>query len=393
MVTACLDDPVFLRLCGAGRYIGRSLTNNIDQVFITMIFMMVLLYVFAVAGFYFNLAYAFEEHSSCAPDYDPGADDDARHCGGSLIDHFMLHVDYGVINPMVFIDTENRVSSGYGQVFNFLYYFLVNLVITAIVSGIIIDTFAEMRANRQAVAADLATSCFICSIEREDFEQFGVRYQEHISDDHNMWKYVWLMMHLREKDASLYTGLETHVAPLLMEHNNRALPLKKSRAISGKQVKERATLPTILGKVNALGNFSGGLGKAMDQVEAFDTIAVSISTFAPLTRVVSFPFRLWIAWVSSPQRSKRTALLCRRLLGARVERTRPGRAPARTNGATATKGAANGATVMAARRTRRIRRLSRRTRTRRKRRARQQRRSRGTRCSLSDGGSSGGESN
>ena len=45
------------------------------------------------------------------------------------------------------------------------------------------------------------------------------------------------------------TGLEMHVAPLLEAHNNRALPLKKSRAIQGKKVKERATLPTILNKV------------------------------------------------------------------------------------------------------------------------------------------------
>ena len=38
------------------RYIGRSLTNNIDQVAITVVFMVVLLYIFAVAGFYFNFA-------------------------------------------------------------------------------------------------------------------------------------------------------------------------------------------------------------------------------------------------------------------------------------------------------------------------------------------------
>ena len=79
-------------------------------------------------------------------------------------------------------------------------------------------------------------------------------------------RYVWLMMHLRDKDVSLYTGLETHVAPLLRDHNNRAMPLKKSRAIQGKQVKERATLPTLLSKVNGLGHANGAFASRLDHV-------------------------------------------------------------------------------------------------------------------------------
>ena len=49
---------------------------------------------------------------------------------------------------MVWGDTDGPISSSSGSLFGFLYYFFINLVITAIVSGIIIDTFAEMRANR-----------------------------------------------------------------------------------------------------------------------------------------------------------------------------------------------------------------------------------------------------
>jgi uncharacterized protein YoxC len=79
-------------------------------------------------------------------------------------------------------------------------------------------------------------------------------------------RYVWLMMHLRDKDASLYTGLEMHVAPLLKDHNNRAMLLNKSRAIQGKQVKERATLPTLLSKVNGLGAASGAFAARLDHV-------------------------------------------------------------------------------------------------------------------------------
>ena len=42
----------------------------------------------------------------------------------------------------------------HGFVFNILHYVVVLLVFTAIVSGIIIDSFAELRAAREATRAD-----------------------------------------------------------------------------------------------------------------------------------------------------------------------------------------------------------------------------------------------
>jgi hypothetical protein len=264
---ACMADV--MRVSPTMRYIGRSLTKNLDQVMITMVFMLLLLYFFAAMGFQNNYSYDFENHDGCREGYDPKSDDEAS-CGGDFSTWLRLHVDYGVINPMVWNDVDGPVSTVSGSIFGFVYYFFINLVITAIVSGIIIDTFAEMRVNRQAVAEDLRTSCFVCNIEREDFEHYGVRYDAHIRDDHNMWKYVWLMVHLREKESVLYTGLEMHVAPLLKAHNNRAMPLKKSRAIQGKKINERATLPIILSKVNGLGRFSSQLAKQMSQL--FDKV-------------------------------------------------------------------------------------------------------------------------
>jgi hypothetical protein len=61
-----------------------------------------------------------------------------NYCGGSLRDRFLLHIDYGVVNPLNFQDNLGPVSTPSGTVFQFLYYFLINLVLTAIVSGIII---------------------------------------------------------------------------------------------------------------------------------------------------------------------------------------------------------------------------------------------------------------
>jgi len=234
------------------QYTIRALTKHSAQVGVTIVFMLLLLYAFAAFSFSQDYSYRIENHHACREDFEMENEDAV--CGGSFIDRFRLHVDYGVLGLLVWNDSEGPIKTDLGRVFGFAYFFLVNLVITAIVSGIIIDTFSEMRTASKDVHLDLQKSCFVCDLESDDFERSGVSYQSHLKEDHNLWKYVWLIMHLRQKERTDYTGLEMHVAPLLDRHSTRAFPIKKSKAIQGKiksELKED-TLPSILGKVKVL---------------------------------------------------------------------------------------------------------------------------------------------
>jgi len=53
-----------------------------------------------------------------------------------------------------------------GTFVNLIYVILINLVLQAIISGLIIDTFGDMRAESEATAEDIRDKCFICSIPR-----------------------------------------------------------------------------------------------------------------------------------------------------------------------------------------------------------------------------------
>jgi hypothetical protein len=80
-------------------------------------------------------------------------------------------------------------------------------------------------------------------------------------------QYVWLKIYLREKDRTLYSGTEMHVAPYLQHHSSRCMPIKKSRAIQGK-VKDKATLPTILQKINHVFSVTENLTQALDDMKS-----------------------------------------------------------------------------------------------------------------------------
>lgn len=53
-----------------------------------------------------------------------------------------------------------------GSVYNWVFVILVNLVLQAIISGLIIDTFGEMRAENEEIEEDIRAGCFICSIDK-----------------------------------------------------------------------------------------------------------------------------------------------------------------------------------------------------------------------------------
>jgi hypothetical protein len=79
-------------------------------------------------------------------------------------------------------------------------------------------------------------------------QQQQQQQQQHTHTHTYSWQYIWLKIHLRDKDPTLFSGTEMHVAPYLAKHSPKCMPIKKSRAIQGR-VKDKATLPTLLRKV------------------------------------------------------------------------------------------------------------------------------------------------
>jgi hypothetical protein len=120
-----------------------------------------------------------------------------------------------------------------GSIYNAVFVILINLVLQAIISGLIIDTFGEMRAENEAIENDIESMCFICSIDRDEFEQAGVSFEQHIKNEHNMWKYLWFQIYLDLKDPLSYTAPENYAHQLFGDKQSfvKLGPVKKSLSI------------------------------------------------------------------------------------------------------------------------------------------------------------------
>ena len=61
----------------------------------------------------------------------------------------------------------------------------------AIITGIIIDTFGELRGTKADIENDESNVCFVCSLKRDQFERQGRKFSDHIELEHNRWNYIY----------------------------------------------------------------------------------------------------------------------------------------------------------------------------------------------------------
>jgi len=238
-------------------YVGQVLRKNITQMVTTLLLVFILIYVFSV----FAYAVPIMRGDQSILDKQPNA------LGGksSLLLNAFFYWDLGFREAPVFEQTflaeqNTQLADGaepdYGYVvlgflFDIFYHIFVVLIFSAVVSGIIIDAFAELRLKNNQIKDENANTCFICDIDREDFEQVGLNFKQHIKEDHNMWDYVFFRFYLEGKDPIEYTGLETYCAQLIKDQTIHWLPIKKAIVIEGRN-KEKKDVPGVFRRLNIL---------------------------------------------------------------------------------------------------------------------------------------------
>uniref|UniRef100_A0A8C3LVG9 Inositol 1,4,5-trisphosphate receptor n=1 Tax=Chrysolophus pictus TaxID=9089 RepID=A0A8C3LVG9_CHRPC len=115
-------------------------------------------------------------------------------------------------------------------VYDLLFFFIVIIIVLNLIFGVIIDTFADLRSEKQKKEEILKTTCFICGLERDKFDNKTVSFEEHIKYEHNMWNYLYFIVLVRVKNKTDYTGPESYVAQMIKVRNLDWFP--RMRAMS-----------------------------------------------------------------------------------------------------------------------------------------------------------------
>jgi hypothetical protein len=165
-------------------------------------------------------------------------------CFITIFDDGLRANDVGAfIEPIRSVDIEDitppiNVFKFYAQsIYSLIFWFVVCIILLNVIFGIIIDSFSELRLQRQMIHDKMANECFICGIDRFTLDTLGGGFDNHREKEHEKWTYLFMLVMLAEKDPSEYNGWEQHVAQHVSPPSAAFMP--RNTALSLKEHKDR----------------------------------------------------------------------------------------------------------------------------------------------------------
>jgi len=151
-------------------------------------------------------------------------------------------------------------------IFNVFSFVLVGIILFNIIFAVIVDKFGQLRDKRTEITLDRANRCFVCSIEREVFQQqysekgkrTGVGnqgYLNHVNYDHRPWDYLFLFVYLKEKHSERQelTTNERYVFDRI-NHSQwlRFFPIGVAKVLEGQEKSDAQRFTQVDDKVSQL---------------------------------------------------------------------------------------------------------------------------------------------
>jgi hypothetical protein len=245
----------------------KCVTKNSKSVLLTAVFAFILIYLFSICGFlFFQDDFIMEvdqkinlisnkmenmEKSTCENSmFDYSADilpkvqeEDSsppqkeRACD-TLIMCIITTLNNGLRNGGGIGDVLRKPSSSepfflFRLIYDLLFFFIVIIITLNLIFGVIIDTFGDLRQEKQEKDFLLKNTCFICGLERSKFDNKIISFDEHTKYEHNMWHYLYFLILLKIKNKTEFTGPESYVYSCIEKENLDWFPKLKAMSLNG----------------------------------------------------------------------------------------------------------------------------------------------------------------
>mmetsp|Transcript_35853 Transcript_35853/g.35476 ORF Transcript_35853/g.35476 Transcript_35853/m.35476 type:complete len:858 (-) Transcript_35853:45-2618(-) len=210
----------------------QSITKNKETLGMTLILILIVLFIYSSFGFFFfyEKMYTYEINTYDSDVIGEPLCNDMIHCFISVL-NLGLRNGGGIGDAIKQDDVIDRIDLFF---YMFSFHIIVILIMLNIVFGIIIDTFAQLRDEKRFIENDQNNKCYICNLDRYIFDQDGNGFEDHFKNDHNMWNYLFYIIHLKFKDPTEYTGVESYVWEKYDKEDISWIPLHKAMVIDSK---------------------------------------------------------------------------------------------------------------------------------------------------------------
>jgi hypothetical protein len=252
-----------------------AVTQNGAALLLTLALQLVVIYIFSIIAFYSYAEYLSDEGENFS-------------CHSLLncvlvMTNVGLRMGGGIADELPYASYHNAERGAGRFFFDIMFFLIIIIIFLNIVFGIIVDTFAELREQRQFIEEDQTTKCFICGIADNDFDRVvSGGFEHHIRYEHNMWHYLFFMHYVQIKPVEDLNGAEHYVREMMRLNEpgffpiGKALLLEKSAQARKKQEEDSRGDDPVAKEVAALhAQMAAMASQLAKMVKSVDAMAAS----------------------------------------------------------------------------------------------------------------------
>ena len=112
-----------------------------------------------------------------------------------------------------------------------IFFISVILLLLNMINGIIVSTFSAIREESEQKADDEENRCFICSIDKSEFEKRKLSFESHIKNEHNVKDYINFIIYLKltaNKDLDSNQG---YIKDCINNRDINVFPIYQSKSL------------------------------------------------------------------------------------------------------------------------------------------------------------------
>ncbi|KAF0991205.1 hypothetical protein HZS_6306, partial [Henneguya salminicola] len=227
----------------------QSVTRNYSSIFMTAILGIIFMYYFSIVGYLFlgddfliNVD-IYGNHGQCKGGVNSSTC--ATSNNSSYEEYFctsLFKCIYVVLNlglrsgggigDVLKKPSFSNVIFGFRFYYDLLFYLIIIIITLNLVFGVIVDTFAALREQKAKFDEIIKNTCFICGLYRSAFDNKDISFESHCNEDHNIWSYLYFIVHLNVKETTDFTGPESYVYDMIKRRNIGWFPRLRCVALS-----------------------------------------------------------------------------------------------------------------------------------------------------------------
>lgn len=101
------------------------------------------------------------------------------------------------------------------------------------INGIVVSTFSALREESDKKIEDKLNKCFICSIDKSEFEKRNIKFESHIYEEHNYRDYINYFLSVKFKDLRDLDSMEWYVREMINQRNVYMFPIFRAKSLGG----------------------------------------------------------------------------------------------------------------------------------------------------------------